>query len=294
MRNKTQPIQKLLEKINKDEFEIIFHTSELTLNDMASYFNICKGEVKKLQEFWNIKWSKEEISERKKIATNRYDQGASIKKRHQTNLSLYGTKNPRAILYPESYLYDEEKSRISTDKRKKTNQEKFGADFYSQTKEWKENAIEALANTNIKKYGVRSYAQTKEFHKKAKKKYLYNNEYFDSSWELYYYIYMQDQGFDIKRNHSIEYKYICDGKEHIYFPDFILGKQVIEIKGPQYLNLDGTLKNPYGDKNQSIAISKYKCMVDNNVKILSQNELKDIISYVENKYGNKYYRKFLN
>ena len=65
------------------------------------------------------------------------------------------------------------------------------------------------------------------------------------------------------------------------FPDFLIDGQIIEIKGTQYLDDNGKLK----DKD------KQKCIEENNVIIWSYNEIKPYIQYCEEKYNDKYWYK---
>jgi len=52
----------------------------------------------------------------------------------------------------------------------------------------------------------------------------------DSTWELAFLIYYLDNNLFIERCKE-KRKYIWKGKEHIYYPDFITDKGIIEIKG---------------------------------------------------------------
>lgn len=287
-------IEQLADKIGKENFEIIFHNSWYTKQDMADYFGISIGNINKLQAYWNLNWSNDEISERKRINAKKYDCSRAIEKRHKTNINLYGTKNPRALLYPESYIYSEEKNKLVNKKRIETNLDRFGVSYYSQTKEFKELMPQTMQVTNLNKYGETSYAKTLDFHRKAKKKYYYDNNYFDSSWELYYYIYMKEHKNTIERNTTIKYTYLCNNKEHVYVPDFIVNNNiVIEIKGSQYLDTNGVLINPYVNRNQDLAIAKYNCMLNNNVKILTKKDLQPLFYEIEIKYGKNYYKNFI-
>lgn len=52
----------------------------------------------------------------------------------------------------------------------------------------------------------------------------------DSTWELAFLIYHLDNNLYIERCNE-QRKYIWKGKEHIYYPDFVTDKGIIEIKG---------------------------------------------------------------
>lgn len=58
----------------------------------------------------------------------------------------------------------------------------------------------------------------------------YNGIWCDSTWELAFLIWCQEQGKCIERN-TERFTYVFDGKEHKYLPDFIVDGELIEIKG---------------------------------------------------------------
>lgn len=60
----------------------------------------------------------------------------------------------------------------------------------------------------------------------------YRGVHFNSTWELAYFIWAQDHGFDIKRSYEalpIE----IDGEVFKFYPDFRVNGKFVEIKGPQ-------------------------------------------------------------
>lgn len=58
----------------------------------------------------------------------------------------------------------------------------------------------------------------------------YKGFWCDSQWELAFIVYCLDNNISIKRNQT-GYKYLFEGKEHKYFPDFIINNELYEIKG---------------------------------------------------------------
>lgn len=101
------------------------------------------------------------------------------------------------------------------------------------------------------------------------KKGYYNGIFCDSSWELAYVAYHIDNNIDIKRCEERR-KYIFNNKEHIYIPDFVVGSEIIEIKGYSTKAWQAKLKyNP-------------------DIKVLYYQEVKFYIDYVEEKYGNNW------
>jgi hypothetical protein len=58
----------------------------------------------------------------------------------------------------------------------------------------------------------------------------YKGIHCDSTWELAFVIYHIDHGLSIRRC-TERRKYLYNGEEHIYIPDFVTDKGIIEIKG---------------------------------------------------------------
>ena len=98
----------------------------------------------------------------------------------------------------------------------------------------------------------------------------YKDIYCDSSWELAFVIYYKEHNLSIQRCKE-KRKYIFENKEHIYIPDFITDDGIIEIKG-------------YKSKQWNVKIEQ-----NPDIKVLYYNDLKSILDYVINKYGDKYW-----
>lgn len=99
----------------------------------------------------------------------------------------------------------------------------------------------------------------------------YKGIHCDSSWELAYLVYNLEHNIPIKRC-NIKRKYIFEGIEKTYFPDFIINdNQIVEIKG--YYDIGAKAKQ---EQNPDILI-------------LFKDDLKEILNYVNNKYGNKFW-----
>lgn len=185
-----------------------------------------------------------------------------IEKRKQNYFKKYGVENP--------FQNEEVKQKI-----KETHLEKLGVEYPMQSEEIRNKSIESCK----KIYGTENVSQNSDIKKKKRKKlgkkYLYNNLSFDSSWELCYYIYCIENNFDIIRE-PFSLTYFIKNKEHLYFPDFLVNGELIEIKALWKLTEDFKLINES---------EKQKCMEDNNVKIITYPEITKYIKYVEEKYG---------
>ena len=219
------------------------------------------------------------------------------KTREETCINKYGSSS----LFNSDYFKN---------KSKETFISKYGVENCQQIKEVKEKTkkkkieLYGSAHSNPKKaketcmqrYGFESFAQTPNFSRIIKSRYSYKNNYFDSSWELAYYIYLEDNNISfIYKPDGLSYKDQI-GKIHIYHPDFYAFNRYIEIKGNHLINEKGEIYCCYKNKDQEAKnlLSKYKqeCMIKNNVEILSKNEITPILLYISKKYGINYLSSF--
>ena len=121
--------------------------------------------------------------------------------------------------------------------------------------------------------------QSKQIQDKCQRKYIYNSVYFDSSYELAYYIWLKDNNIDFEYHNSvIEYK--INEETHYYFPDFKVNNEYIELKGSHLIDENMNLIHP---KTKEILKEKTQCLKDNNGKIIV--DCSEYINYVKNKYG---------
>lgn len=193
------------------------------------------------------KWKKEN-KERYLIYGKKYKEKAQ-----QTKLELYGDRNFN-----------------NNDKRKQTCLDRYGVDCVFKTEKNRKISSETRLRT-LKEKGV------------SLNRYIYDDISFDSSWELYFYIYHKDIKHNkIERGRVFEYYY--EGKKHLYLCDFLVNGENIEIKGSQYLNEKGELIQM---KTEALNKAKQECMIYNNVKVLSTKDIKPIIKMVENYFPKK-------
>lgn len=226
------------------------------------------------------------LSNIKKYGVEYYTQTEEfLEKTKKTNLEKYGVE-----------FYGGTKE--CQDKMKQTCLERYGVENYTQTEEYKIKS----QNTSLEKYGVPYYSQTKEFQENSIKKYLYKGMNFDSSWEVAYFIYNEDFNIPtIRSPQSIEY--FLREESHHYFPDFLVGNQLIEIKSSAMLNPDYSLKPHFKHLNKckteeekqylyDLCAAKTQCMRENNVQILSRKEIKPYLKYIKDTYGKDYLKQF--
>jgi predicted nucleic acid-binding Zn ribbon protein len=92
----------------------------------------------------------------------------------------------------------------------------------------------------------------------------YDNIYFDSTYELAFYIYCKNKNIEIKRcEDTFEYINI-DGNKRIYHPDFRVNGKITEIKGYYTPNVDLKIKS-----------------VNEPIDIFYKENLKEIFQFVE-------------
>lgn len=173
------------------------------------------------------------------------------------------------------------------EKKKQTCLDRYGEEHHSKT----ENFIASRERSYKIRTGYRNPMQNPEVVDKviatygrlgAVKNYYFENQYFDSSWELAYYLYLLGSGKQFIYHPKFPLAYEEEGKEHSYFPDFLVEGQFIEIKGSQFFNEKGEPFNKYIGK---FWWGKYKALQDYKVKILLHEDLKPILKYVKEKYG---------
>lgn len=249
-------------------------------------------------------------------------------KREETCLNIYGIRNVlcaggsvhkedkksqdkssyitnylgEVVKYPDEYYTMTPREKIKLTKQIKyndqnyNNREKMLETSWSNAggrEEFYKQRQEKITATCQEKWQCDNYVQSEEFRKKYanNRRYRYDNELFDSSWELYLWIYALDNGHTIihlpKR---FEYEY--NNKIHYYYPDFEYNGVLIDVKGSHFISDSGELTAVYsGDDSQLIA-AKWQCMIDNNVKLFTFDNLKPAIDWVNDKYGKDYIKQF--
>lgn len=122
------------------------------------------------------------------------------------------------------------------------------------------------------------------YKKKKIKLYRFDNQWFDSSWELAFYIWHKDSHIDlIHEPEKLQY-FDRFGNSHWYFPDFKINNRFIEIKGNQFYGSNGEVLDEFKDK--------FNFMQSINVKILKYDDIKQYLTYINDTYGKDYLRQF--
>ncbi len=176
-------------------------------------------------------------------------------------------------------------------KMEQTLYEKTGYKHNWSIPEERQKAFEIMKKKNKEKYGVENVMQVPEIRAKIHKKWYYDNIYFDSSWELIYYIWLKDHNINFKFQED-KIPYYFENKMHIYEIDFTINEnEYVEIKGPQFFNKEnGKMINIYDRTLDELANQKYLCMLSNNVNIIT--DISYYNNYIIAKYGEHYIEQF--
>lgn len=221
-------------------------------------------------------------------------------KAKQTFLKKYGVTNPNRL--PEIRAKIENtnlakygvKMTLNADsvkeKRNKTWIKKYGTSNILSLPKIRDKGKKTL----FKRYGVSNISQCYEIQRKKTSRYEYKGIYIDSSWELAFFIYLEDHNMEFEYHPNIYYSYKYQNQNHKYFPDFKVGDEIIEIKGNQFLKADGSWKSYYKYGNDDLMEAKHQCILKNNIKILYENDIKPYIKYVNDTYGKDYIKQFKN
>ena len=165
---------------------------------------------------------------------------------------------------------------------KATNTQKYGVDSYSKTQAF----VEKMKKTNRFRYGVDFTAQSCELAKNKKRKFEYKNETYDSNLEIEFVKKLEQLNIQYTY-HPCCFTYFDSRKiEHRYFPDFEIEGKLYEVKG-DYLLKNGKLYFPYrnGLTEDELRIiddiyeSKFKCMQEHNVVIISKKDLQETVLF---------------
>lgn len=225
----------------------------------------------------------------------------TLDKRVKTWKDKYGVDNPakkeevRAKIKETFNSLTKEEKEERENKRKRTCRERYGVDNPFENKQ----ILDKRKTTWKNKYGVENIMNCPDIVKKSRVKgrtvwhYKYDNRDFDSSWELQYYKYLKDNEIEFTYKPApLEYEF--DNQTHLYFPDFLVEGEYIEIKGDHLLK-DGKLQLPIWMHNDRLAKKyeeKQKCMDYYKVLILSKKGMSIIIKENTSKYGKDWYIKY--
>lgn len=231
--------------------------------------------------------SSKEFSDKLKEAWKTKTQGDiedRYEKSKKTNLERYGVENPfcdvqkiQAAIYKKRGVINPGQSFEIREKVKQTCLDQYGVENPFQSPEIKEKRKQ----TCLERYGM--------YHAPSSK-YIYDNQSFDSSWELALWIYAVDHNEEIERL-PITLQYTYNGIEHTYYPDFKYKNQLIEIKG-DFFKQDSEWIHPFDSTLTPIMQTKQQCALENNVQIWYYKDIQFALDYVVQKYTKDYLQLF--
>lgn len=186
----------------------------------------------------------------------------SKEKARQTFLKRLGVDNPF-------------KSDDVRNKSKATMKERYGFEYWQQSDEGRNFLRENWVKNVQEKIKHKSYS--------------FDNHIFDSSWELAFYIWLKDNNIEFKF-HETRYEYYVENIKHYYYPDFEVGRTIIEIKGDNLINENGVLT----DRNGNALEEKTELLKSLNVKMILGKDAKVFLNYVKSKYGKNFLKEHKN
>lgn len=128
-------------------------------------------------------------------------------------------------------------------------------------------------------------AHIKEFKKRG---FTYNNKYFDSSWKLAYFLWLQDNNKQFIYQPDLFIKYKDKNIEKKCYPNFLVEGKFIEIKGNQFFN---EKDEPYNSYKKEYWWELYNSLLENNVYIMREKEAFTYVKYVNEKYGQDFLKQ---
>ena len=221
-----------------------------------------------------------------KIAESNKSYGADFwEKNHVDNLKKYCENNNIDYTdYKNVFQIAEIKEAAKNTKLKKYNNANF-------------NNVEKMQNTNIAKYGYKYAILHPELRNKIHKKYTYDGKQFDSMPEMAYYIWLTENNINFTYQPDISFEYTHNEKTHKYFPDFLVNDELQEIKGSHFFeehDVNKRMINPFDSSLNELFEAKHRCMIEHNVKILTEAEYGQYINYVNKKYTPDFLPLFAN
>lgn len=178
------------------------------------------------------------------------------------------------------------------DKIKETWIKKYGVDNPQKSKEIRQK----VEQTCLERYGAICNWANHDNRIKCQQAYTYDGVKFDSSYELMYFIYLQDHNKEFIYEPNEFFTFNFQNKEHRYFPDFKIDNEFVEIKGNHFVKEDGTWRNPYDSSQNDLYEAKHQCLIKNNVRIIFQNsvEMQQVIDFIDKTYSLEFPKLFKN
>lgn len=144
---------------------------------------------------------------------------------------------------------------------------------------------ELMGEIKLAKFSAHPAQRKPEKQKKITKKaypYVKDGIPFNNAWDLAFWVFCKETNLPIERNTTKFFKFFDkNNKVHKYFPAFIFNGQYTEICNDEPFKGQ---ENFWGYKE---AIIK-----ENNINIISKEDMKKVLIYIRKKYGKKYLKQF--
>lgn len=216
-------------------------------------------------------------------------------KAKKTKIKKYGFAGPFQNEDFQKYCENKAHSTEAMSRKKSTCLEKYGETHHMKNKE----ISKKLKETYKKETGYGNPMLNPDVKRKIIEKYKgigrvpgyeYEDQHFDSSWELSFYIWLKDHDKQFIYHPPFTVEYMSnDNKNHIYCPDFLVEGIFYEIKGTQFFN---EKNEPFNMYTKTFWWEKYELLQKNNIKILKKDDIKPYLKYVADTYGKKYLASF--
>lgn len=199
------------------------------------------------------------------------------------------------------------------EKSKATIRLKHGVDYYFQTNEFQEKSAQTkiehfgydhqmrcpeikagMAERYRAAHGVDYSTQNPAVIAKARRKYSYDGRWFDSGWEVAYYKWLKDSDKQfVFHPMDVDFRYVSNGKEHKYYPDFFVDGQYIELKSDKtYQKYSEDLNKQWPSIGQQTMQDKFKLILrlekEGKLKILQFKDMLPIFDYIRQTCGKCY------
>lgn len=180
---------------------------------------------------------------------------------------------------------------IILEKHKKTCLKKFGYDNALKCPEVRQKAYATME----KRFGYRYPSQCPDIQKTMHGRYQHDGIMFDSLPELAYYVWLKDNAIQFQFHPDVCFEYECFGKKHLYFPDFLVEGQLVELKGDHFFDEHGNMTCPYRNPDWDdmkyaemceMYEAKHQCMKMNGVKIMKSADYDMHMKHLKKKFRN--------
>lgn len=289
----------------KTEKDLLDNFNHLKGIDRLEYIFNCKGcgkQTKNVNSVYNLRTRYNKIGFEKfllckscatklgKSQRTNEDRKKANEKRKITNLKKYGIENLfqdkekiKKARLNKLGVENASQLQVVKDKKKENFFKRYGVENPTQ--------LASVQNKRKQTWSQKSKEELRSIQSKRRKRFKFQDEYFDSSWELAVWIWAKDNNIQIKRE-PICLSYIFNETIHNYYPDFKINGQLVEIKGDQFFDENNKMVCPWDSNKNNLYEAKHQIMISNDVQIWKSKELEPILNYVKEKYSDNFLSSF--